>query len=355
MPKLPIERAVVGTLGVQGDRQESTRSITAVPSAPSASSPSRSIEALQAEGHPIGPGGAGENVTITGLDWDAVAPGSRLRLGPSVLIEITGYTAPCYKIEANFSDRRLQPHQPEDQPGLEPRLREGDRGRSPSSPATPSSCCPRANSPRPEPGRRHRHRQHPELLRQDPLQLARRPDRVALHLPLPRRHQQAPRRRDSAPALERARRDPPLRELRPGRGCVERQHPQEALRRRGGGAEVVHDLVLRFLVSPGTPPATPSPSPPAPPLPAPRPRDGRPGTRRPAPAASTLPSHGSGCWKVSPFPTSASQSLSSSATLRVMWSKGGPKPPSRRLICPSITSTSNPRPRSAAASSRFSS
>ncbi|MDE2932620.1 MAG: MOSC domain-containing protein [Chloroflexota bacterium] len=103
VPKLPIERAVIGTLGVEGDRQANTEHHGGPERALCLFALER-IEALQAEGHPIGPGGAGENITITGLDWDAVAPGTQLRLGDSVLIEITGYTAPCYKIEANFSD-----------------------------------------------------------------------------------------------------------------------------------------------------------------------------------------------------------------------------------------------------------
>ena len=103
VPKLPIERAVIGTLGVESDRQANTEHHGGPERALCLFSLER-IEALQAEGHPITPGGAGENITITGLDWDAVAPGTQLRLGDSVLIEITGYTAPCYKIEANFSD-----------------------------------------------------------------------------------------------------------------------------------------------------------------------------------------------------------------------------------------------------------
>ncbi|MYD28295.1 MAG: MOSC domain-containing protein [Dehalococcoidia bacterium] len=102
VPKLPIERAVIGTLGVESDRQANTEHHGGPERALCLFSLER-IEALQAEGHPITPGGAGENITITGLDWDAVAPGTQLRLGDSVLIEITGYTAPCYKIEANFS------------------------------------------------------------------------------------------------------------------------------------------------------------------------------------------------------------------------------------------------------------
>ena len=102
VPKLPIERAVIGTLGVEGDRQASTEFHGGPERALCLFSLER-IEALQAEGHQIVPGGAGENITITGLDWDAVAPGARMRLGHSVLIEITRYTAPCTKIQANFS------------------------------------------------------------------------------------------------------------------------------------------------------------------------------------------------------------------------------------------------------------
>ncbi len=102
-PKRPIGRAVIGTLGVEGDRQANTEHHGGPDRALCLFSLER-IEALQTEGHPITPGGAGENITITGLDWDAVAPGTQLRLGDSVLIEVTGYTAPCYKIEANFSD-----------------------------------------------------------------------------------------------------------------------------------------------------------------------------------------------------------------------------------------------------------
>src|SRR4030067_3548339 len=42
------------------------------------------ILALQAEGHPIYPGSAGENLTLSGLDWSLVYPGVRLQLGSRV-------------------------------------------------------------------------------------------------------------------------------------------------------------------------------------------------------------------------------------------------------------------------------
>ena len=66
------------------------------------------IEALAEEGHPISPGSVGENVTVRGLDWDGVHPGVRLRLGPQVLLEISGYAAPCRTIAGSFSDGRFQ-------------------------------------------------------------------------------------------------------------------------------------------------------------------------------------------------------------------------------------------------------
>jgi MOSC domain-containing protein YiiM len=60
------------------------------------------ILALQAGGHPIYPGSIGENITITGLDWDEILLGTRWRLGESVYIEISGYATPCSKIRESF-------------------------------------------------------------------------------------------------------------------------------------------------------------------------------------------------------------------------------------------------------------
>lgn len=61
------------------------------------------IQALQAEGHPIYPGSAGENVTLRGIDWSLMTPGKRLRLGEQVAIEITSYTSPCSTIAESFT------------------------------------------------------------------------------------------------------------------------------------------------------------------------------------------------------------------------------------------------------------
>jgi MOSC domain-containing protein YiiM len=63
------------------------------------------IRALVAEGHAIVPGALGENVTVEGLDWSAVLPGSRLLVGDAVLLEVTRYTSPCVNIAPVFRER----------------------------------------------------------------------------------------------------------------------------------------------------------------------------------------------------------------------------------------------------------
>jgi len=63
---------------------------------------------LQSEGHPIFPGAVGENVTISGLDWNEITPGQRLALGDKVVVEITSYTTPCNSIPESFVDGQYQ-------------------------------------------------------------------------------------------------------------------------------------------------------------------------------------------------------------------------------------------------------
>jgi len=65
------------------------------------------IHALQAEGHPIDVGTAGENVTVEGIDWDLVVPGTRIRLGDEVLLEVAAFTEPCKTIRESFIDGRF--------------------------------------------------------------------------------------------------------------------------------------------------------------------------------------------------------------------------------------------------------
>src|SRR5690606_24577567 len=62
------------------------------------------VDRLAAEGHPIAPGAAGENVSVRGLDWAAVRPGARLLLGSEVVVEVAPYATPCAKNARWFLD-----------------------------------------------------------------------------------------------------------------------------------------------------------------------------------------------------------------------------------------------------------
>jgi MOSC domain-containing protein YiiM len=64
------------------------------------------ILALQAEGHPIYPGSAGENLTLTGVPWDLMVPGVSLDIA-DVWLVITSYTTPCRTIRDSFTDHHI--------------------------------------------------------------------------------------------------------------------------------------------------------------------------------------------------------------------------------------------------------
>jgi MOSC domain-containing protein YiiM len=101
VPKLAVREAYLTPTGLEGDRQRNRRYHGGPERALCLYALERIIE-LQAEGHPIFPGSAGENVTVTGLDWAALKPGARLALGAEVVVEISSYTKPCHIIAASF-------------------------------------------------------------------------------------------------------------------------------------------------------------------------------------------------------------------------------------------------------------
>ncbi|MDH5371862.1 MAG: MOSC domain-containing protein [Acidimicrobiia bacterium] len=102
VPKIPVDEAEIGINGIVGDRQADLEHHGGLDRALCLFS-LEVIEALRAEGNEIGPGTTGENLTITGLEWELVKPGTRLRIGQAVA-QVTSYTTPCAKIAASFSD-----------------------------------------------------------------------------------------------------------------------------------------------------------------------------------------------------------------------------------------------------------
>ena len=106
VPKQPVERASVQATGMGGDRQANRRFHGGPMRALCLYSQER-LEALVAEGHPVAPGLLGENVLLAGLDWNALRPGVRLRIG-EVEATVTGYAAPCEKIAYAFAGRAFK-------------------------------------------------------------------------------------------------------------------------------------------------------------------------------------------------------------------------------------------------------
>jgi MOSC domain-containing protein YiiM len=110
-PAAPMIRLVAG-LGVEGDAHAGTtvkhRSrVRRDPSQPNL----RQVHLVHAElhdelaaaGFTVRPGDIGENVTTRGLDLLALPTGTRLRLGPVAMVEVTGLRNPCTQLDA-FQD-----------------------------------------------------------------------------------------------------------------------------------------------------------------------------------------------------------------------------------------------------------
>jgi MOSC domain-containing protein YiiM len=106
VPKLPVPDALVAGFGVFGDTQNDKKHHGGPDRAVCLFSLEK-IRALQEEGHPIGTGTTGENLTLSGLDWDLVVPGSVLEIGDAIL-EVTSYTTPCRTIRESFIDHKFK-------------------------------------------------------------------------------------------------------------------------------------------------------------------------------------------------------------------------------------------------------
>jgi len=103
VPKFPVRAAEVTLHGLAGDRQRNRR-VHGGPRRAVCLYSLEMIDLLRAEGHPIAPGTTGENVTIAGIDWARIRPGTQLLLGDRTLVQVTAYTAPCRNIAGSFID-----------------------------------------------------------------------------------------------------------------------------------------------------------------------------------------------------------------------------------------------------------
>jgi len=105
VPKLPRHRAALTAGGVEGDRQRDLRYH---------GGPDRAvclysfdlIRALQDEGHQASIGLLGENLTVMGLDWRRLTPGTRIQVG-SVRLLITAFAVPCKNLSPYFAEGKI--------------------------------------------------------------------------------------------------------------------------------------------------------------------------------------------------------------------------------------------------------
>lgn len=105
VPKGPAATVDVDWSGVVGDRQ-AVRKHHGRPWQALCLWSTEVVDRLAAEGHPIFPGAAGENLALSGLDWARVVPGAHLRVG-EVVAEVTAYALPCRTNARWFADRRF--------------------------------------------------------------------------------------------------------------------------------------------------------------------------------------------------------------------------------------------------------
>jgi MOSC domain-containing protein YiiM len=115
VPKTAVPEARVGYRGVDGDKQKTRRHHGRVWQALCLMT-AEGIERMQREGHPIGFGSAGENVTIRGLDWAALRPGTRVQIG-EVVCELSVPALPCNNNARWFSDGDFMRMHHEQHPG----------------------------------------------------------------------------------------------------------------------------------------------------------------------------------------------------------------------------------------------
>jgi MOSC domain-containing protein YiiM len=119
VPKLPVDEAIVGPSGIEGDGHNNRRNHGRPWQALCLYS-SDLLAELAAEGHPIRAGSAGENLTISGIDWTRMRGGLTVTIGADptpVRLQTSGPAAPCHKIGDCFVDREWSRIDHAEQPG----------------------------------------------------------------------------------------------------------------------------------------------------------------------------------------------------------------------------------------------
>ncbi len=106
VPKLPVASAWVGPLGLEGD-DHADRAEHGGPHRAVCLYSIEAIRRVQADGHPIFPGSAGENLTLEGIELGELGIGDRLAVGEQLTLEVASACNPCETIRGSFADGRF--------------------------------------------------------------------------------------------------------------------------------------------------------------------------------------------------------------------------------------------------------
>lgn len=115
VPKQSIDEVEVTWSGVVGDNQNDRRH-HGRPFQALCLWSADVMASLVDEGHPVFAGAAGENITVRGVDWATLRPGTIVRIG-QVVGEISSYSTPCAKNAEWFVDRDFKRMDQELHPG----------------------------------------------------------------------------------------------------------------------------------------------------------------------------------------------------------------------------------------------
>lgn len=98
IPKRPIEQAQITKSGITGDGHHHEKHLT--PMQALCLFDMDGLEELKSQGYDLVPGSLGENLTLDGMDVNALQIGDRLRFSGGVEAEITKRRTPCYVLDA---------------------------------------------------------------------------------------------------------------------------------------------------------------------------------------------------------------------------------------------------------------
>ncbi len=102
IPKRPLPVGRVTTDGLEGDAHDHEKHNT--PLQAICLMRVEVLDDLRAEGFDVAPGTMGENLTVRGLDVDAMQPGDRLVLSGGVELEYTKIRKPCFVLDSISED-----------------------------------------------------------------------------------------------------------------------------------------------------------------------------------------------------------------------------------------------------------